>query len=123
MTGHRVATKLSQELAQVDRGIRIARLKAKVDALSGGTMVDCSGEADENSAVVESFWEQVLLFESASLGTNFAQLEEAGMQLLRPPCKPHWRAFAARLFEHQHDDTWAAFLDAGKAGTSAVRTG
>jgi hypothetical protein len=83
MTGHRVATKLSQELAQVDRGIRIGRLKAQVAALSGGTMVDCSGEADENSAVVESFWEQVLLFESAELGTNFAQLEEAGMQL--PP--------------------------------------
>ncbi len=83
MIGHRVATKLSQELAQVDRSIRIGRLKAKVDALSGGTMVDCGGEADENSAVVESFWEQVLLFESAEMGTNFAQLEEAGMQL--PP--------------------------------------
>jgi hypothetical protein len=86
MRGHGVATELSRDLAQVDRGIRIGRLKAKVDELSGGAMIASSSEAEENSAVVESFWERVLAFESAPLGTNFAQLEEAGIQLPPADC-------------------------------------
>jgi hypothetical protein len=81
MAGHAVETELSQELATVDRGIRIGQLMAKVDALSGGRML-AGGSADhENSAVVEAFWERVLAFETAPLGTNFAQLEEAGILL------------------------------------------
>ncbi len=83
MIAQGVTTELSRELAQVDRGMRIGRLKAKVEALSGGTMIASSSDTDENSAVVEAFWERVLSFESAPLGTNFAQLEEAGIQL--PP--------------------------------------
>jgi hypothetical protein len=86
MRGHGVATELSRELAQVDRGIRIGRLKSKVDALSGGSMITGGGGDYKNSAVVEAFWEQVLAFESAPLGTNFAQLEEAGIPLPPADC-------------------------------------
>ena len=83
MRGYGVETELSRELEKVDRGIRIGRLQDKVRELNGGNMLVGGSVADDRSAVVEAFWERVLAFETAPLGTNFAQLADAGIQM--PP--------------------------------------
>jgi len=75
---------LSGELEKVDRRIRIDHLKKEAWELSGGEMMTWSGGEDEDSPVVEEFWERVVAFEKAPRGTRFAQLHRAGVALPPP---------------------------------------
>jgi len=75
---------LARELEKVDRRIRIERLKKEAEEISGGEMVVSGSHEDDDSPVVEEFWERVLEFEKAPRGTRFAQLHEAGVALPPP---------------------------------------
>ncbi|MBM4144192.1 MAG: hypothetical protein FJ225_11465 [Lentisphaerae bacterium] len=84
MTDDEQQSELSRELEKTDRRIRIERLKKEAEEISGGEMVTSGSEEDEDSPVVEEFWERVLEFEKAPRGTRFAQLHEAGVALPPP---------------------------------------
>jgi len=75
---------LSRELEKADRRIRVDRLKREAEEISGGEMVAWSDGEDEDSPIVEEFWEHVVAFEKAPRGTRFAQLQEAGVALPPP---------------------------------------
>jgi hypothetical protein len=75
---------LSRELDKVDRRLRIDRLKKEAEEISGGEMVASGGCEDDDSPVVEEFWERVVEFEKAPRGTRFAQLHQAGVALPPP---------------------------------------
>ena len=47
---------LSRELEKVDRRIRIERLKQEAEEISGGEMVASGSHEDDDSPVVEEFW-------------------------------------------------------------------
>ncbi len=73
---------LSRELEKADRRIRIQRLKREANEISGGEMEAWS--LDEDSELVEEFWERVVAFEKAPRRTHFALLHEAGVALPHP---------------------------------------
>lgn len=75
---------LSRELEKVDRRIRIERLKQEAEEISGGMMEASGGDEDDDSPLVEAFWEHVVAFEKAPRGTLFAQLHRAGVALPPP---------------------------------------
>jgi hypothetical protein len=72
---------LSRKLEKVDRRIRIERLKKEAEEISGGEMVASGSHQDDDSPVVEEFWERAVDFEKAPRGTHFAQLHKAGVAL------------------------------------------
>ncbi len=74
----------SQELEKAERRIRIERLRREADEICGGQMVAWSNDEDEESPLVEEFWQRVVDFERAPRGTRFAQLLEEGV-VLPPP--------------------------------------
>jgi len=84
MTDDEQQSELSRELEKADRRIRIERLKKEFEAVSGGEMVTSGSEEDEDSPIVEEFWERVLEFERAPRGTRFAQLHKVGVALPPP---------------------------------------
>jgi hypothetical protein len=88
MDSNEQQSELSRELEKVDRRIRIERLKKEAEEISGGEMVAWNGNEDEDSPVVEEFWERVLEFEKAPRGTRFAQLHKAGVALPLPDSLP-----------------------------------
>lgn len=77
-------SELSRELEKADRRIRIERLKKEAEAISGGEMVASGSHKDDDSPVVEEFWQRVVDFENAPHGTRFAQLHRAGVALPPP---------------------------------------
>ncbi len=77
-------SEFSRELEKADRRIRIERLKKEAEEISGGEMMAWSSHEDDESPVVEAFWEHVVAFENAPRGTRFAQLHKEGV-VLPPP--------------------------------------
>ena len=75
---------LSRELEKADQRIRIERLKREAEDICGGEIVAGGGDADEDLPILEEFWEHVVAFEKAPLGTRFVQLNEAGVALPPP---------------------------------------
>jgi hypothetical protein len=75
---------LSQELEKADRRIRIERLKAEAEEIGGCELVAAGGDEDEDSPIVEEFWQRVVDFESAPRGTRIEQLNKEGV-VLPPP--------------------------------------
>ena len=77
-------SEISRELEKADRRIRIERLKKEVEEICGGEMVVSGGHEDDDSPVVEEFWQRVVDFENAPRATRFAQLHRAGVALPPP---------------------------------------
>ncbi len=75
---------IAEKLAQADRRIRIDNLKAEATRLNGGDMESWDNSEESDSAVIESFWESVVAFESGPRRSFFAQLQEAGVALPTP---------------------------------------
>jgi hypothetical protein len=67
----------------VDREIRIEKMKRELEELSGGSMV--SGSVEEVSSELEEiFLERVCEFEKAPWGTNFDRLVHLGVEMIPP---------------------------------------
>ena len=75
---------LSRELEKADQRIRIETLKREAEEVCGAEIVEGGGDDDEDLSVIEEFWEHVLAFEKAPLGTQFEQLHKAGVALPAP---------------------------------------
>lgn len=66
----------------VDREIRIEKMKRELDEIADGKMI-CGGFGSLPSEIEEMFLEQVLAFERAELDTNFNRLVQRG--IVMPP--------------------------------------
>lgn len=71
----------SDEQTDIDRQIRIEKMKNELDQIAGGEILSGSF-GPVFSALEESFLEQVLAFERADLDTNFNRLVQRGVALL-----------------------------------------
>ena len=72
-----------EDEADVDREIRIERMKRELEELSGGAMIS-GGVADVPPELEEIFLERACAFEKASYGTNFDRLVERGVEMIPP---------------------------------------
>jgi len=66
----------------VDREIRIEKMKRELDELAGGKMISC-GFGSLPQEIEEMFLEQVLAYERAEVDTNFNRLVQRGVVM--PP--------------------------------------
>lgn len=83
--------------ADVDREIRIERMKRELEELSGGSMV--TGSFEEVSPELEEiFLERACEFERAPWGTNCDRLVRHGIELI-PPAELDDPALRAKLYE------------------------
>src|SRR2546423_5063493 len=73
----------SDDEADVDQQIRIARMKDELDQIAGGKMF-AGGFGPVSSSVEETFLEQVLAFERAEFDTDFNRLARRGVILVPP---------------------------------------
>lgn len=89
---------LSRELEKADRRIRIERLKAEAEEMVGGELVASGGDEDEDSPIVEEFWQRVVDFENAPRGTRIEQLNKEGV-VLPPPDSMSDAALHKKLWE------------------------
>jgi hypothetical protein len=72
-----------EDRSDVDREIRIERMKRELDELSGGSFV--SGSFGEVSPELEEiFLDRVCEFEKAELDTNFNRLVQHGIEMVPP---------------------------------------
>jgi hypothetical protein len=72
-----------EDEVDVDREIRIERMKGELEELSGGSLI--SGAFGESSLELEEiFLERVCEFEKAELDTNFNRLVERGVKMVPP---------------------------------------
>ena len=72
-----------EDKADVDREIRIERMKRELDELSGGEMI--SGSLGEVPAELEEiFLDRVCAFEKVLWNTNFNQLVQCGIAMTHP---------------------------------------
>lgn len=72
-----------EDESDVDREIRIEKMKRELEELSGGSFA--SGAFGEVSPELEeTFLERVLDFEKAGLDTNFNRLVERGVEMVPP---------------------------------------
>src|ERR1700757_5216503 len=72
-----------EDKADVDREIRIERMKRELEELSGSSFV--SGSFGEASPELEEiFLERVCAFENAEYDTNFNRLVERGVEMVSP---------------------------------------
>ena len=83
--------------ANIDREIRIERMKRELEELSGGSMV--TGSFEEVSPELEEiFLERACEFEKAPWGTNFDRLVRHGIELI-PPAELDDPALRVKLYE------------------------
>jgi len=73
---------LPNDERDVDRDIRIEKMKRELEALSGGEMI-MGGSEDVPPSLEEAFLERVCAFEKAEYDTNFNRLVRAGVAM--PP--------------------------------------
>jgi hypothetical protein len=86
-----------EDESDVDREIRIEKMKRELEELSGGSFV--SGSFGEVSPELdEIFLERVCEFEKAELDTNFNRLVERGVEMV-PPAELDDTNLAAKLRE------------------------
>lgn len=72
-----------EDESDVDREIRIAKMKRELEELSGGSFV--SGAFGEVSPELEEiFLERVCEFEKAEYDTNFNRLVQRGVEMIQP---------------------------------------
>lgn len=72
-----------EDKSDVDREIRIEKMKRELEELSGGSFA--SGAFGEvSSELEETFLERVLDFEKAGLDTNLNRLVERGVEMVPP---------------------------------------
>jgi hypothetical protein len=79
----------------IDRQIRIERMKGELDELAQGSMIG-GGFGDVPPSLEESFLERVLAFEHAELDTTYNRLIERGCAL-EPPDELDEATLSARL--------------------------
>lgn len=85
------------EEADIDREIRIERMKREIDEIAGGKM--CSGSfGPVPSRIEEAFLEQVLAYERAEFDTNFNRLVQRGVAM-PPAAELDDVALSAKLWE------------------------
>jgi hypothetical protein len=83
--------------ANIDREIRIEKMKRELEELSGGSMV--TGSFEEVSPELEEiFLERVCEFEKAPWGTNFNRLVRLGVEMI-PPAELDDPALRVKLYE------------------------
>lgn len=86
-----------EDEADVDREIRIEKMKRELDDLSGGSMI--SGNFGEVSpSLEEAFLTHSCDFEKASYDTNFNRLVQHGIGMV-PPTEPDDTSLRAKLQE------------------------
>jgi hypothetical protein len=89
-----------EDESDVDREIRIERMKGELEELTGGSFV--SGSFGEVSPKLEEiFLERVCEFEKAEYDTNFDRLVERGVEMVPPP-ELDGASLAAKLQEMLH---------------------
>ena len=72
-----------EDKGDVDREIRIEKMKRELEELSGGSFI--GGEFGESSPELEEiFLEQVCAYEKAQLDTNFNRLVQRGVEMVPP---------------------------------------
>lgn len=86
-----------EDEADVDREIRIERMKCELDELSGGAMISGS-VGDMPPELEEIFLERACAFEKASYGTNFDRLVEREVDMI-PPAELDDRKLRVKLQE------------------------
>jgi hypothetical protein len=85
------------EEAEIDRQIRIEKMKKELDQIAGGKII--SGAFGPTPSVIEeAFLEQALAFERAELDTNFNRLVKGGVAMV-PPAELDDPALSAKLWE------------------------
>jgi hypothetical protein len=89
------------EEAEIDRQIRIEKMKKELDQITGGETRN-GGFGPIPSALEEAFLEQALAFERAELDTDFNRLVRRGVALV-PPAELDDSALNAKLWEIIHD--------------------
>ena len=83
--------------SNVDREIRIERMKRELEELSDGAMI--SGSVGDVPPELEKiFLERACAFEKASYGTNFDRLVERGVEMI-PPAELDDRELRVKLQE------------------------
>jgi hypothetical protein len=85
------------EEAEIDRQIRIEKMKEELDQITGGE-TRSGGFGPISSALEEAFLEQALAFERAELDTDFNRLVRRGVALV-PPAELDDSALNAKLWE------------------------
>jgi hypothetical protein len=91
------AIPFSADEADIDRQIRIARMKDELDEIAGGEVLT-GGFGPASSALEEIFLKQALVFERAELDTEFNRLARRGV-IMVPPAELDHAATTARLWE------------------------
>jgi hypothetical protein len=87
----------AEDETDVDREIRIEKLRRELDDLSGGSMI--SGHFGELSPrIEEDFLARVLEFEKATFDTNFNRLVRLGIEMV-PPAELDDKSLDAKLQE------------------------
>jgi hypothetical protein len=81
----------------VDREIRIEKMKRELDDLAGGSMI-AGGFGDASPDLEEAFLERVCEIEKASWDTNFNRLVQIGVAMV-PPMELDDKTLAAKLQE------------------------
>jgi len=87
--------------ADIDRQIRIARMKHELDQIAGGEVIT-GGFGPVSPALEEMFLEQALAFERAEVDTDFNRLARRGV-IMVPPAELDHAATTARLWEIIHE--------------------
>jgi hypothetical protein len=85
------------EEAEIDRLIRIEKMKRELDQIAEGKMIS-GGFGPIASKMEEAFLEQVLAFERASFDTDFNRLVRRGVPMI-PPAELDDAALSAKLWE------------------------
>lgn len=85
------------EEAEIDRQIRIEKMKEELDQIGGGTMLS-GGFGPIPSRIEAAFLEQALAFERADLDTDFNRLVRRGVAMV-PPGELDDSALNAKLWE------------------------
>lgn len=85
------------EEAEIDRQIRIEKMKNELDQVAGGE-IRSGGFGPIPSAIEEAFLEQALAFERAELDTDFHRLVRRGVAMV-PPAELDDSALNAKLWE------------------------
>lgn len=85
------------EEPEIDREIRIEKMKQELDQITGGEMRD-GAFGPVSSKLEGTFLEQVLAYERAELDTNFNRLVRRGVVMI-PPAELDDAALSAKLSE------------------------
>lgn len=85
------------EEAEIDRQIRIEKMKDELDQIAGGE-IRSGGFGPIPSTIEEAFLEQALAYERAELDTDFDRLVQRGVAMV-PPAELDDSALNAKLWE------------------------